>query len=148
MYPFLELPGGLPSMGSHRVGNDWSDLAAAAASNSQTSFSLSLYEASMSGVSLMNKEVSDHAGTQEVCVLEPRLHSIMLDPGSQTSSLPNVRNKFLLFISHLVCRILWQQPEQTKTLIPITRHSGKDRTWATVKGWVIAGSLQGAGRVK
>ena len=25
-------PGGLPSMGSHRVGHDWSDLAAAAAS--------------------------------------------------------------------------------------------------------------------
>ena len=24
-------PGGLPSMGSHRVGHDWSDLAAAAA---------------------------------------------------------------------------------------------------------------------
>ena len=26
-------PGGLPSMGSHRVGHDWSDLAAAAAAN-------------------------------------------------------------------------------------------------------------------
>ena len=26
-----EEPGGLPSMGSHRVGQDWSDLAAAAA---------------------------------------------------------------------------------------------------------------------
>ena len=26
-------PGGLPSMGSHRVEHDWSDLAAAAASN-------------------------------------------------------------------------------------------------------------------
>ena len=26
-------PGGLPSMGSHRVGHDWSDLASAAASN-------------------------------------------------------------------------------------------------------------------
>ena len=26
-------PGGLPSMGSHRVGHDWSDLAAAAATN-------------------------------------------------------------------------------------------------------------------
>jgi len=26
-------PGGLPSMGSHRVGHDWSDLAAAAALN-------------------------------------------------------------------------------------------------------------------
>ena len=28
-------PGGLPSMGSHRVGHDWSDLAAAAAFNVQ-----------------------------------------------------------------------------------------------------------------
>ena len=30
-------PGGLPSMGSHRVGHDWSDLAAAAASSSSSS---------------------------------------------------------------------------------------------------------------
>ena len=29
-------PGGLPSMGSHRVGHDWSDLAAAAAVYKQT----------------------------------------------------------------------------------------------------------------
>ena len=29
--PETEEPGGLPSMGSHRVGHDWSDLAAAAA---------------------------------------------------------------------------------------------------------------------
>ena len=29
--PWMEEPGGLPSMGSHRVGHDWSDLAAAAA---------------------------------------------------------------------------------------------------------------------
>jgi len=29
---WMEEPGGLPSMGSHRVGHDWSDLAAAAAS--------------------------------------------------------------------------------------------------------------------
>ena len=28
--PGTEEPGGLPSMGSHRVGHDWSDLAAAA----------------------------------------------------------------------------------------------------------------------
>ena len=27
-------PGGLPSMGSHRVGHDWSDIAAAAAAQS------------------------------------------------------------------------------------------------------------------
>ena len=30
--PWAEEPGGLPSMGSHRVGHDWSDLAAAAMS--------------------------------------------------------------------------------------------------------------------
>jgi len=29
--PWMEEPGGLPSMGSHRVRHDWSDLAAAAA---------------------------------------------------------------------------------------------------------------------
>ena len=29
--PWMEEPGGLPSMGSHRVGHNWSDLAAAAA---------------------------------------------------------------------------------------------------------------------
>ena len=30
-FPGTGKPGGLPSMGSHRVGHDWSDLAAAAA---------------------------------------------------------------------------------------------------------------------
>ena len=33
--PGMEEPGGLPSMGSHRVGHDWSDLAAAAAAAMQ-----------------------------------------------------------------------------------------------------------------
>ena len=31
--PGIGEPGGLPSLGSHRVGHDWSDLAAAAATN-------------------------------------------------------------------------------------------------------------------
>ena len=31
--PGTEEPGGLPSMGSHRVGHDWSDLAAVAAAD-------------------------------------------------------------------------------------------------------------------
>ena len=34
--PGTEEPGGLPSMGSHRVGHDWSDLAAAAMGKSRT----------------------------------------------------------------------------------------------------------------
>ena len=33
--PATEKPGGLPSMGSHRIGHDWSDLAAAAAAGQQ-----------------------------------------------------------------------------------------------------------------
>ena len=36
--PGMEEPGGLPSMGSHRVGHDWSDLAAAAAKNNKKGF--------------------------------------------------------------------------------------------------------------
>ena len=34
--PEMEEPGGLPSMGSHRVGHDCSDLAAAAAAGTET----------------------------------------------------------------------------------------------------------------
>ena len=37
-------PGGLPSMGSHRVGHDWSDLAAAAVADHQTLFKDSFYD--------------------------------------------------------------------------------------------------------
>ena len=35
-------PGGLPSVGSHRVGHDWSDLAAAAAAGSMTFYFLDI----------------------------------------------------------------------------------------------------------
>ena len=34
--PGMEEPAGLPSVGSHRVGHDWSDLAAAAAEHGNT----------------------------------------------------------------------------------------------------------------
>jgi len=43
--PGMGEPGGLPSMGSHRVGHDWSNLAAAAANiNTITIYICSLYE--------------------------------------------------------------------------------------------------------
>ena len=38
-FPGMGEPGGLLSMGSHRVGNDWSDLAAAAAAVTEISVS-------------------------------------------------------------------------------------------------------------
>ena len=48
-------PGGLPSMGSHRVGHDWSDLAAAAAAECLLQFlslSLSLFSVFLSTIHL------------------------------------------------------------------------------------------------
>ena len=45
-------PGGLPSMASHRVGHDWSDLAAAATSNIKTQSS------NIIGFNILNKEVT------------------------------------------------------------------------------------------
>ena len=36
-------PGGLPSMGSHRVGHDWSDLAVAASNNAYFFLNVSLW---------------------------------------------------------------------------------------------------------
>ena len=52
--PGMGEPGGLPSMGSHRVGHDWSDLAAAAAATSSlVSFLLHLI---MKGVWPWGKE--------------------------------------------------------------------------------------------
>ena len=38
--PGMGEPGGLPSMGSHRVGHDWSNLAAAAAAPSELPFTM------------------------------------------------------------------------------------------------------------
>ena len=38
--PGMAEPGGLPSMGSHRVGHDWSDLAAAAATEKEFKYNL------------------------------------------------------------------------------------------------------------
>lgn len=51
--------------------------------------------------------------TRRVCNIEgPYLP--MLASGSWTFSLKNCEKKILLFISHLVCGILWQQSEWTK----------------------------------
>ena len=47
--PGMGEPGGLPSLGSHRVGHDWSDLAAAAAAHLNVSSPLDVWHTS-SGV--------------------------------------------------------------------------------------------------
>ena len=57
--PGTEEPGGLPSMGSHGVGHDCSDLAAAVAARSSTGASL---EALASWVALVIKNLPANAG--------------------------------------------------------------------------------------
>ena len=48
-------PGGLPSMGSHRVGHDWSDLAAAAATTFLPIFPSILFSSKLSMTSVLPK---------------------------------------------------------------------------------------------
>ena len=54
--PGMGEPGGLPSMGSHRVGHNWSDLAAAAATTSD--FGLWEYYCTLGGIILTGSKTS------------------------------------------------------------------------------------------
>ena len=51
--PGMAEPSGLPSMGSHRVGHDWSDLAAAAANRTKTQRKVGLPSPNLRGDSLL-----------------------------------------------------------------------------------------------
>ena len=72
--PGTEKPGGLPSMGSHRVGHDWSDLAAAAAAL-YVVFSLwfiiivvfTIFLQKMSYMSYCKDEESEAQGVKVIC---------------------------------------------------------------------------------
>ena len=57
--PGMGEPGGLLSVGSHRVGHDWSDLAAATAA---VPFSPAVYEWSCFSILLVHKLVAIHRG--------------------------------------------------------------------------------------
>ena len=59
-------PGGMPSMGSHRVGHDWSDLVAAAAAN-----------IILNGEKL--KEFLLRSGIRQGCSLSPLLLNIVME---------------------------------------------------------------------
>ena len=55
-------PGGLPSMGSHRVGHDWSDLAAAAARYADDTTIMAESEEELKSLLMNLKEESEKAG--------------------------------------------------------------------------------------
>ena len=50
----MEEPGGLTSMGSHRVGHDWSDLVAAAAAMDREAWRAAIYGVTKSQTGLSN----------------------------------------------------------------------------------------------
>ena len=92
-------PGGLPSMGSHRVRHEWSDLAAAAAAKETTDISHPFYHARMAICK---------SGTGPSPKTEPCWHYDLLLTASRT-----LRNKILSFLSHLWCSVIAAQIKTT-----------------------------------
>ena len=64
-----------------------------------------------------------HGRIQEACSPEEGLHLAMLEPHSGLPNSRTMRNKCFLFISHLVCGVFLQQPEETKTDLFIMSNS-------------------------
>ena len=80
--PGTEEPGGLPSMGSHRVGHNWSNLAAAAAA-------LCWY-------------ININQPQAYICSLPPISHPSRLSQSTGLSSLCHIANSHWLSILHMV----------------------------------------------
>ena len=113
-------PGGLPSMGSHRVGHDWSDLAAAAAEwdylhSSITSLSCCLVaklcltlcdpvDWSTPGFPVLH-HLLEFAHTHVHCIGDAVQPSYSLSPCSPTFSLTSIR----VFSNESVLPITWPQ---------------------------------------
>ena len=62
-------PGGLPSLGSHRVGHDWSDLAAAAAASSFYFSVMAMYEFVYNNI-LLSVSILCSAYSSLLCIYE------------------------------------------------------------------------------
>ena len=70
--PGMGEPGGLPSMGSHRVGHDWSDLAAAAAGKRWWQFGRPEREAEVEG----NRESKNTLGWQAFSLKDQKVNCL------------------------------------------------------------------------
>ena len=75
--PGMGEPGELPSMGSHRVGHDWSDLAAAAAARPMTEQIVSLYF-SLFNISIYPQSSFKIQGMSSLWLLNLHLNSYVI----------------------------------------------------------------------
>ena len=95
-------PGGLPSMGSHRVGHDWSDLAAVAAAAHASKVMLKILQARLQ--QYVNCELPDvQAGFRKGRGTRKQLANIRLI----VEKAREVQKKKNLFLLYLLCQSLW-----------------------------------------
>jgi len=96
--PGMGEPDGLPSMGSHRVGHDWSDLAAGAA------------EKLKKKQSVMNNTTTEMKNTLEGCISELEDRKVEITKAEQNKEKRTKRNKDR-------CRDLWDNTKHTNIWI-------------------------------
>ena len=131
--PGMGEPGGLPSMGSHRVGHDWSDLAAAAIENHETlsfsftkSFFVKLFLSLSCGQLIVLFQDHEWSVTEalDACVapLGPSLFPLLISVAPRT--------EFLLSVS-----------EASWMLLPKPKHAWLTPVWS-LPLWILASSAE------
>ena len=103
--PGMAEPGGLPSMGSHRVGHNWSDLAAAAAAALQYSclenpMDGGAWKAAVHGVAKSRTKLSDFTFTSHFHALDQGTLKSLLQHHSSKASILLCSGFFTVQLSH------------------------------------------------
>ena len=122
--PWMEEPGGLPSMGSQRVGHDWSDLVAAAIST----YSLILLKHILS-----EKQWTGHTSPlNRICFTLFSSHATVFGRWRRTARFARAKKPVSVGLHLCPARrgLLWHSgeapPNQTKASMPI--YQGRGRT--------------------
>ena len=90
--PWMEEPGGLPSMGLHRVGHDWSDLAAAAAAAAAADYIMrnAGLEEAQAGIKIARRNVNNLRFADDTTLMaesEEELKSLLMKVKEESEKL-------------------------------------------------------------